>query len=157
MVEVVRSTPYKVLVDILANLMVVMDKAQKLVKMVTLVVPGVHADKRFIQIAGEQSYAELLDAGVSIMEYQVSMMHAKVVTVDGVIATVGSCNLNQRSMQHDEEANVVVIDPKVVAELDAQLANDLEHSTEIDPVAWSERRLSQRFAERAANVVERWL
>ena len=124
---------------------------------VTLLVPGEHADKRFIQIAGEQSYAELLDAGVSIMEYQVSMMHAKVVTVDGVIATVGSCNLNQRSMQHDEEANVVVIDPKVVAELDAQLVNDLERSSEIDPVVWSERRLSQRLAERAANVVERWL
>ena len=54
--------------------------------LVTLLVPGEHADKRFIQIAGEQSYAELLEAGVSIQEYQVSMMHAKVVTVDGVVA-----------------------------------------------------------------------
>ncbi|MEM1332046.1 MAG: phospholipase D-like domain-containing protein [Actinomycetota bacterium] len=124
---------------------------------VTLLVPGEHADKRFIQIAGEQSYAELLDAGVSIVEYQVSMMHAKVVTVDGVIATVGSCNLNQRSMQHDEEANVVVVDPVVVAELDARLAEDLASSTEIDPAEWAERGLGQRLAERAANVVERWL
>ncbi len=125
--------------------------------LVTLLVPGEHADKRFIQIAGEQSYAELLNAGVSIQEFQVSMMHAKVVTVDGVVATVGSCNLNQRSMQHDEEANVVVVDPLVVEELDARLAEDLERSTEIDPVEWAERGLGQRLAERAANVVERWL
>lgn len=125
--------------------------------LVTLLVPGEHADKRFIQIAGEQSYAQLLDAGVAIHEYQVSMMHQKVVTVDGVIATVGSCNLNQRSMQHDEEANVVVVDPRVVAELDAALAVDLESSTEIDPAEWNERGITQRVAERAANVVERWL
>ncbi|MEL6893607.1 MAG: phospholipase D-like domain-containing protein, partial [Actinomycetota bacterium] len=125
--------------------------------LVTLLVPGTHADKRFIQIAGEQSYAELLDAGVSIQEYQASMMHAKVVTVDGVVATVGSCNLNQRSMQHDEEANVVVVDPLVVADLDAGLRTDLAASTEIDPVEWAERGLGQRLAERAANVVERWL
>ena len=124
---------------------------------VTLLVPGRHADKRFIQVAGEQSYARLLDAGVSIQAYDRTMMHAKVVTVDGVVATVGSCNLNQRSMQHDEEANVVVVDPTVVEELDRHLAADLELATELDPTEWAARGLSQKMAERVANVVERWL
>jgi cardiolipin synthase A/B len=124
---------------------------------VTLLVPGEHADKRFIQIAGEQSYQRLLDAGVEIRTYEVSMMHAKVITVDGKVASVGSTNFNQRSMQHDEEANVVVVDAEVVAVLDAHLDNDLRASIELDPTRWAGRGMPQRMAERVSTVVERWL
>jgi len=124
---------------------------------VTLLVPGGHHDKRFVQITGEEAYQELLDAGVDIRTYEVSMMHAKVMTVDGRIATVGSTNFNQRSMQHDEEANVVIVDQDVVAVLDRHLDDDLTKSIELDPTRWADRGLSQRVAERVTTVVEKWL
>lgn len=124
---------------------------------VTLLVPGAHADKRFIQIAGEQSYQRLLDAGVDIRTYETSMMHAKVITVDGVVATVGSTNFNQRSMQHDEEANVVVVDADVVSILDAHFDEDLADSIQLDPARWADRALTQKVAEKVTTVVERWL
>lgn len=124
---------------------------------VTLLVPGEHADKRFIQIAGEQSYQRLLDAGVDIRAYEVSMMHAKVITVDGIVATVGSTNFNQRSMQHDEEANVVIVDANVVATLNEHLDDDVAHSVELDPSKWADRSIPQKMAERVSTVVERWL
>lgn len=124
---------------------------------VTLLVPGEHADKRFIQIAGEQSYQRLLDAGVDIRTYEVSMMHAKVITVDGIVATVGSTNFNQRSMQHDEEANVVIVDAEVVATLDEHLDEDVENSVELDPSRWADRSIPQKMAEKVSTVVERWL
>ena len=124
---------------------------------VTLLVPGEHADKRFIQIAGEESYQVLLDEGVDIRTFETSMMHAKVITVDGYIATVGSTNFNQRSMQHDEEANVVIVDESVVAILDAHLVEDLEQSIELDPSRWADRSLLQKGAERVTTVVEKWL
>ena len=106
---------------------------------VTLLVPGEHHDKRFIQIAGEEAYQELLDAGVDIRTYEVSMMHAKVMTVDGRIATVGSTNFNRRSMQHDEEANVVLVDEAVVGVLDRHFDDDLTNSIELDPSRWADR------------------
>ena len=55
--------------------------------------------------------AELLDAGVELWNFQPSMMHAKVMTVDGVVANIGSANLNARSTACDEEINVVALDP----------------------------------------------
>jgi cardiolipin synthase len=124
---------------------------------VTLLVPGEHADKRFIQIAGEESYQRLLDAGIDIRTYERSMMHAKVITVDGHIASVGSTNFNQRSMQFDEEANVVIVDEDVVAILEAQHDEDLELSIELDPSRWADRSIGQKAAEKVSAVVDKWL
>ncbi|WP_040495417.1 phospholipase D-like domain-containing protein [Ilumatobacter nonamiensis] len=124
---------------------------------VTLLVPGEHADKRFIQIAGEEEYQRLLDAGIDIRTYEVSMMHAKIITVDGRIATVGSTNFNQRSMQHDEEANVVLVDDELVSVLDRHFDDDLMNSIELDPSRWADRSVPQKVAERVSTVVDKWL
>ena len=124
---------------------------------VSILLPGEHADKRFVQLAGESVYAGLLESGVDIRTYDISMMHAKVITVDGVIATVGSANLNRRSMQFDEETNVVIFDPDVVGVLDRHLDDDHRNSTVIDPAAWAERGMLQRAGETVTNVVSRWL
>jgi cardiolipin synthase len=123
---------------------------------VTILVPGAHADKRFVQLAGEATYARLLDAGVDIRTYETSMMHAKVVTVDGCVATVGSANVNQRSTQHDEETNVIIFDPAVVDVLDAHLRDDLRSSRALDPADWADRGLMQRAAEKTSEVVSGW-
>ena len=47
------------------------------------------------------------------VELPAVMLHAKVMTVDGHIANVGSANLNSRSMALDEEINMVVLDDDV--------------------------------------------
>ncbi len=124
---------------------------------VSILLPGEHTDKRFVQIAGEAVYASLLESGVRLRTFDVSMMHAKVITVDGAVATVGSANMNQRSTQFDEETNVVIFDPDVVAVLDRHLDDDHGRSTVLDPADWAERGLVQRVAERAADVVSGWL
>jgi len=124
---------------------------------VEIMLPGAHADKRFIQIAGEATYERLLEAGVSIRTYEVSMMHAKVMTVDGCLASVGSANFNQRSLRHDDEANIVLFDPNVVDILDSDLDNDRENTILLDPERWSERGLLQRVVERVSETVQHWL
>jgi cardiolipin synthase len=124
---------------------------------VTILVPGEHADKRFVRLAGEATYSELLEAGVEIRTYEISMMHAKVVTVDGAVASVGSANVNRRSTQFDEEANVVLFDPELVEVLDSHLREDLASSHELDPAEWAERGLLQRAGERLTDAVSRWL
>ena len=128
------------------------DAAQRGVR-VDVLVPGQHADKRFVQIVGEARYGELLAAGINISVYERTMLHAKIVSVDGLVASVGSANINQRSMQFDEELNLVILDPHVVAALDADFADDVTHSEMIDPSEWELRGPFQRAAERAASVV----
>lgn len=124
---------------------------------VQILVPGRHADKRFVRLAGEACYAELLEAGIDVRTYDTSMMHAKIVTVDRTLATIGSTNFNQRSTRLDEETNVVIFDRHVVSVLDEHFEHDLGSSTVVDPTEWSERGAIQRLGERVVGAVSGWL
>lgn len=139
-------TPDEVLVDELTA-------ARRRGVQVQILVPGPHADKRFVQLGGEAVYQELLDADVEIAMFMPSMLHAKVMTVDGAVATVGSANFNSRSTAHDDEVNLVIFDDGVVAELDAHFDDDLTRSEPVDPARWEERGLLQRVGEKAVSVV----
>ena len=70
---------------------------------VRILVPGNHTDAIPVQYAGRGFYEELLQAGVRIFEYQPSMMHAKTVVVDDGWTLVGSANMDERSMEINEE------------------------------------------------------
>jgi cardiolipin synthase len=122
---------------------------------VEILLPGPHADKRFVQLAGEARYDELLEAGVKIWNFQPSMLHTKVMTVDGIVANIGSANLNARSTEHDEEINLVVLDPAVVEVLDRHFDEDLERSERIEAGRWRSRPLTQRAFERLVQPIRR--
>ena len=120
---------------------------------VHVLVPGEHHDKRVVQAAGEATYAELLAAGVRIAHYERTMLHAKVLTIDGLVACVGSANFDQRSLLLNEEMNLVVFDEAVTAELDAHFDHDLTSSQPIDADGWADRSLLQKATEKAAGVL----
>jgi cardiolipin synthase A/B len=123
---------------------------------VDLLLPGRHADKRFVQLAGEASYASLLDAGVRLWTFEPSMLHAKVMTVDGILANIGSANLNARSTTLDEEINVVAMDRTLVGVLDEQFDDDLGRSTRMQARRWEHRSVVQRAAEAAVAPIKRF-
>lgn len=106
---------------------------------VEILLPGPHTDKRVCQLAGERFFEDLTAAGVRIWQYQPTMMHAKVLTVDGIAALVGSTNFNRRSLDHDEEIMLTVIDERFTARLDADLDQDLTVSERLDPGRWRRR------------------
>ncbi len=119
---------------------------------VDVLLPGPHVDKRFVQLASEAQYARLLDAGVRLWSYQVSMLHAKILTVDRTVASVGSANFTTRSLLLDDEVNVVVFDPEVTRLLDDDFDVDLKHSVAVDPGSWPDRGLAQRAMEVVAGL-----
>jgi cardiolipin synthase len=124
---------------------------------VEIVLPGPHTDKRVCQLAGQHHYEELTACGVRIHQYQPTMMHAKVVTVDGVAALIGSTNFNRRSLDHDEEVMLAVLDPEVTATLDRHFEADLAVSELIRPGRWKRRSLVQRAREAAVQPIRRFL
>jgi cardiolipin synthase len=119
---------------------------------VDVLLPGPHVDKRFVQLASQSQYDGLLAAGVRLWSYQVSMLHAKVITVDSAVASVGSANLTSRSLLLDDEVNVVVFDPAVVAILDEDFEADVAASEPVDPQAWPARSRAQRALEVVAGL-----
>jgi cardiolipin synthase len=122
---------------------------------VQILLPGPHADKRFVQLAGEASFGPLLDAGVGIFCYQTSMLHAKIMTIDGLVSNIGSANVNSRSTVCDEEVNLVTIAPDLTRLLDRHFDHDLEQSIALAPERWERRPLAQRALEKATSPVRR--
>ncbi|MFJ3670402.1 phosphatidylserine/phosphatidylglycerophosphate/cardiolipin synthase family protein [Streptomyces sp. NPDC090106] len=124
---------------------------------VEILLPGPHTDQRACQLAGQHHYAQLLEAGVRIRQYRPTMMHAKIITVDSVASLIGSTNFNRRSMDHDEEVMLAVLDEVFTAELDRDYDADLERSTEIDARRWKRRAVPQRVKETLVLPLRRFL
>jgi cardiolipin synthase len=113
---------------------------------VVVLVPGV-IDHRIVRQAGRGQFGRLLEAGVEIYEYQPALLHAKTMVIDGIWATVGSTNLDNRSMALNDELNVMVYDPVVARRLEAVFAEDLQHARRIDHRQWRRRDLGGRLFE----------
>ena len=124
---------------------------------VDVLLPGPHADKRVCQLTSESMYEGLVDAGVHIWAFQPSRRHAKIMTVDGLAAVIGSANLNRRSLAHDEEVVLSVFDPAVAKALEADFFDDVARSDLIEPARWVNRPLRQRAQELAAVPLKRWM
>jgi cardiolipin synthase len=112
---------------------------------IELLLPGPHADKRFVQLAGQELFAPLFDAGIRLWAYQPTMLHTKIMTVDGVVSNIGSANFNARSTHLDEEINIVAIDRELTRTLDAQFDDDLARSHRIDRREWRRRSAGERL------------
>ena len=120
---------------------------------VRILVPGNHTDAVPVQAAGRSYYQELLEAGVRIFEYQAAMMHAKTVVIDSVWSIVGSANLDERSMEINEENVLGIADPDFAESIERGLSEDYGRSREILLEDWKKRPLFKRALERIATTL----
>ena len=120
---------------------------------VRILVPGNHTDALPVQYAGRGYYEELLEAGVRIFEYQASMMHAKTVVVDDGWTLVGSANMDERSMEINEENLLGIAETGFAGAVVAGVEKDLTRSKEIRLEEWRRRPAYQRVLEKAALVL----
>ena len=81
---------------------------------VRIVIPGV-PDKRLIKWIGEGYFPALIGAGVRIYEYSPGFIHSKCIVCDGRSAVVGSLNLDYRSLAHNFENGVLIMENGAVA------------------------------------------
>lgn len=124
---------------------------------VEILLPGPHTDKRVCQLAGQLYYEDLTACGVKIFQYQPTMMHAKVITVDRVAALIGSTNINRRSLDHDEEVMLAVLDRTFTDTLDGHFEQDLKVSELIEGRRWRRRSVVQRVREASVVPFRRFL
>ncbi len=120
---------------------------------VQLVLPG-RSDVKLVLAAARAHYAQLLQAGVQIHEMQRTVMHAKTAVIDGVFSSVGSSNLDWRSILVNAEIDVIVLGDDFGQELEALFQRDVRTSTRIDAQAWQQRGLGQRLMEGLGRLLE---
>jgi cardiolipin synthase A/B len=114
---------------------------------VRIVVPGRHIDVPIVRMASRFHYGELLDGGVKIYEYRPTMMHNKVMVVDGIWSTIGSINFVNRSMKKNAEANVAIYDRAFAELVEKTIQEDLEKSEEFTKARWKKRGFLARLGE----------
>ena len=83
---------------------------------------------------------KLMKHGVDVYIYEPGFHHTKIIMVDGMFCTVGSANLNSRSLRFDYEENAVIIDPCTTAELSHMFDHDKTRSFKLTPEKWIEFR-----------------
>lgn len=104
------------------------------------VIAAGHCDHFTVHLASQRVYIKLLQGGVKVYEYQGHTLHAKTIIVDGVVAGVGSYNLDLWSGWTSLEALVNVYDPITVSEVLRHFLVDFATSRQV-----TYEELYQRF------------
>ena len=114
-------------------------------------------DVPIVQWAARALYSGLLRHGVRIYEYQPRLQHAKTLLVDHDWASVGSANLDYRSLFLNAELNLVASDAEFCQTLAEHFRTDLELSREITHAHWQGRSWWHITREKIAWPLRRWL
>jgi cardiolipin synthase A/B len=121
---------------------------------VKLMVAGNRNDMWWARQNSVRLYGKLLEAGAEIYEFQPSMLHQKTMVVDGVWATVGTANFDNRSFALSEETNVCFHDESLVRQLRQIFEADLAACRKVELSEWRRRGSLQRTKERMASLIE---
>jgi cardiolipin synthase len=123
---------------------------------VVVLVPG-KIDHQITYRASRSNYGRMLLGGIQIFEYTAALMHAKTMVVDGVWATVGSTNFDNRSFALNEELNLTVYDSGLARRLEEAFEQDLKYSRKITYEEWNSRGIGERVYELFAFPVKEYL
>ncbi len=98
---------------------------------------------------------KLMKAGAVVWIYRPGFHHSKIMMVDGRFCTVGSTNLDSRSMRFDYEENAVILDTYTTRELDEMFTRDKKDSFMLTPESWNQLRTPwQKFRGWFAHLLQ---
>jgi cardiolipin synthase len=107
---------------------------------IRMLTEGTVTDAMPVKHASRSEYQDLLELGVEIAEFQPTMMHAKVLLIDGIVSLIGSANFGNRSFELNDELVVAVHDKELAAALLRDFEADLQRSTVLNVATWKDQR-----------------
>ena len=120
---------------------------------VRILVPGEHIDSEAVRLSSKASWGELLAGGIEVHEYRPTMLHVKMLIVDGLLVSVGSTNFDLRSFRLNDEASLNIYDPAFAASMTAVFENDLRHAKRYTLEQWQQRPLREKLAEKIVRPI----
>jgi cardiolipin synthase len=118
-----------------------------------IIVPGENIDSDAVRSASRARWGPLLANGAVIAQYAPTMFHCKVMTVDGLLVSVGSTNFDNRSFRLNDEATLNILDAQFAARQTATFEADLRNSRVVTYAQWQARPLKEQAAEMFASVI----
>jgi cardiolipin synthase len=115
---------------------------------VRVLVEGDITDAKPVKYAGRAAYEQLMSRGVEIHEYRPTMMHAKVMVVDGIWSVFGSANFDNRSLELNDELNAAVADVALAARFTSEFEADISRATRLSLDEWRRRSPLEKAREK---------
>ena len=113
---------------------------------VRVILPG-KSDVPVVRHAARKLYGRLLAAGIQLYEWQGSILHSKTAVIDGRWCTVGTYNLDSRSLRFNLEVVAAVEDAAVAGAMEDRFNEDLEHTMPVSYEEWRRRPLHVRMLD----------
>ena len=123
---------------------------------VEIMIPAV-SDIAFTPDASFYIAHKLMKKGAKIYLFNGGFHHSKIMMVDSTFCTVGTANLNSRSLRYDYETNAFIFDPKTTNELNAMFERDVQNSTLLTPEVWKKRSGWKKFVGWVGNLMTPFL
>jgi cardiolipin synthase A/B len=103
--------------------------------------------------AGNTFINDATKAGVRVFLYDKGYLHAKTISIDSEICSIGSANIDIRSFSINYELNAVLYDKRLAKQLEEDFEQDLAHCTEFDPAKYESRPATVRFRDSVARLL----
>jgi len=122
---------------------------------VRVMVPAVEAsDMPLVQHAAHRNFDTLLAAGVRIFEYGKTLLHQKVLTVDGAWCAFGSSNFDDRSLEINDEITIGCSSAALAAQFEEVFRRDAARCVELEAGSWERRGLLHRWRDNASYLLK---
>lgn len=115
---------------------------------IRVIVPGKHIDSDSVRLASKAHWGDLLKEGIEIYEYQPTMMHNKLLIVDGLLVSVGSTNFDVRSFRLNDEASLNIYSAAFAAHMTQIFEKDLKPTVRYTYEMWEKRPLKEKLFEK---------
>ena len=112
-----------------------------------------HMDQFLVGNAQRSYYEALLSAGVHIHAYKAAFLHTKSVSIDGEVAWIGTCNMDMRSFELNEEVVALFFDARIAGQLGEIEERYMRGSQRITLDVWHERPFMQELVQNLARLV----
>lgn len=109
-------------------------------------------DKWLPFLASHSYFPGLMEAGVRIYEYEKGFLHSKLIIVDGMMATIGTANMDMRSFHLNFEVNALLMRTESVQQLVEEFELDLQSAAPIIEEQFARKKVFTRFLESAARL-----
>ncbi|QIL50917.1 cardiolipin synthase [Weissella coleopterorum] len=110
-------------------------------------------DHPFVYRATEWYVQKLLQVGAEVYRYDKGFMHAKTVTIDGRITSIGSANMDIRSFILNFEANAFMYDRNLAEQLENIYHADILDSTQLDLKYFEQQPLWKKILQRMSRLL----
>ena len=111
------------------------------------------SDSPLVQHAGHYHFERLLEGGVRLYEYPHTLLHQKIMTVDGCWSAVGSTNFDDRSFDTNDEITLGILDKGLAAQFDAIFEKYAARADEITLEQWQQRGILRKVKANAAYLL----